>query len=730
MKKFYIACMLALASVGMMEAQTPITWSWTLGNGSSGADDIAESKVDKQGNVVLGGRFSGNVTYNTNPATTIISGGSSDAYVAKTDGNGNFLWVKWISGPAQDYVDAVEVDKNENVIVLADFYDNVDYNPGGAGTHTFQSNQGLSNILLIKYDKNGVVQWAKNIGGSSIDKGYDVIADTLGNIFVTGYFYNTSNFNAGVTTSDTLHSRGTADIFFAKYDPNGVFQWVKQIGSSDFEAPSRLLLDKKNNHVFLSGTYTGWLDVNPSPTDSVFLDTTSWGSNVFISKFDNNGNYQWVNAMTSVGFKSIGEMATDDQSHLYVTGRFNGTTNFNTKFGYDTLYALPGNSSIYFGMYNANGSLGWMKKIEHGYQGGQDAGTAIAVDVKKDIYITGQFWGQGCDFNTSLADTFLLGSNSSNNYDIFLAKYSNTGNFKWAYNFGDAGSDVGVGINFDNSGSLYFTANIQTGSGGTNAPIDFDPDPITFNQYIPTGSDGTLTKYSQCLLDDAATQTAAGLTALQNSVQYQWVNCGVGFAPISGATSQTYLPTATGNYACILTSTATCKDTTACILYDACASFNNVVSVNNSGLMSSSVANATSYQWLTCEANGVFTPIAGATSQTFIPTQNGSYACKAVKGGCVDTSACKEVSNVGFNEYSEDANIRFYPNPAKTVLHIDAASVVSVQVIDLIGHEIRSSQTQRSSITSIQVEQLPAGVYFVRCKLENGKTITRKFIKE
>jgi hypothetical protein len=208
------------------------------------------------------------------------------------------------------------------------------------------------------------------------------------------------------------------------------------------------------------------------------------------------------------------------------------------------------------------------------------------------------------------------------------------------------------------------------------------------------------------------------------------VNCGVGFAPISGATSQTYLPTATGNYACILTSSATCKDTTICLFYDVCANFTNSVTMSNTGIMTSSVANATSYQWLTCETNGTYTAIAGATSQSFTPTQNGNYACKAVKGACVDTSDCKQISNVGFDEYNAESNLRFYPNPAKTVLNIESNNAVEVSILDIIGHQVMSHINTRNALTTINIEQLPAGVYFIKCKFENNKSVTRKFIKQ
>ena len=732
MKHIYFTAIMLFTAITIGFAQSQISWQWTMANGSTGQDDVKDFALDNAGNAVVVGKFGGPITFGGANPITITPHGIYDMYIAKVSSAGSVLWVKTPYGPNQDFATAVEVDKQGNAYVLADFYDSLVYDSSAAGLSVFKSNAGLSNIYLAKYNPSGNLLWAKNLGGISIDKSSDLSLDTAGNVFVTGSFYKTIYLNPLVSNADTLKAKGQGDIFIAKYSSNGNFIWSKQIGSTGFENSSSIKCTENGGFV-LGGTFYDSIDFNPSPIDTVILPVSTWGANLYITKYDQNGNYVWANGVNSAGFKTVGEIVLDKNDNVFITGKFNDVTDFDTQFSHNTLVALPGNSSIYFGKYNGNnGSLSWMKKVEHGYQGGQDEGTAIALDSKEDIYITGKFWGQGIDFNTSLTDTFLIGSNASNNYDLFLAKYSNTGDFKWAYGLGDAEEEVGERICFDkNNGSLYLAATIDNGSSSAGA-IDFDIDPVNTFYYQPSGGYGdfSLTKFSQCVLDDAAVSTTNGLTAFASGLQYQWVNCGVGFAPISGATSQTYLPTTSGTYACVLTSSASCKDTTICLFYDVCANFTNNVTMSNTGIMTSSVANATSYQWLTCETNGTYTAIAGATSQSFTPSQNGSYACKAVKGACVDTSDCKQISNVGFDEYNAESNLRFYPNPAKTVLNIESNNAVQVSILDIIGHEAMSYTSTRNALTTINVEQLPAGVYFIKCKFENNKSVTRKFIKQ
>jgi hypothetical protein len=709
-------------------AQNPINWQWTFAAGSVGQDNVTDMVVDQAGNSIIVGKFGGPFTIATNPPTTLQPHGIYDMYIAKFNSSGNVLWVKTPYAPAQDFATAVDIDKQGNIYMLADFYDSLVYDSNATGLQVFQSNSGLSNIYLAKYSPNGNLVWAKNIGGSSIDQSSDLKVDTSGNVFVTGSFYGTSYFNKPVSNADTLKSRGQGDIFIAKYKSDGSFVWVKQIGSNSFENSSSITTTESGK-VIMAGMYYDSTDFNPSPTDSVYLPDNQFGANLFILKMDENGNYTWVNGITSDGFKSVGEIVVDKADNCYITGRFNDVTDFDSQFSHYSLTALQGNSSIYFGKYNATGALAWMKRVEHGYQGGQDQGLGIALDSKNDIYISGQFWGQGIDFNTSLTDTFLLGSNASNNYDAYLCKYSNTGAFKWAYNFGDSQEDQGNRVCIDATGSIYFATTVAFGSSG--GPIDFDIDPINAFYYQPSGGYGdvAVTKFSQCVLDDAAVLTASGLSAFQGNVQYQWVNCGVGYAPISGATSQSFLPTTSGTYACILTSSASCKDTTVCLFYDVCANFSSNITTSVFGVMTASVANASSYQWLSCESNGSFTAIPSATSQSFTPTQNGSYACKVVKNGCTDTTACKSISNVGLADVALLQAVRLYPNPGTEEVTIEMPTSMNVQLVSVLGEEVNVQRTVSSGKIQFDIHEIPAGIYFVRCT-KNHQTISYKFIKQ
>lgn len=140
---------------------------------------------------------------------------------------------------------------------------------------------------------------------------------------------------------------------------------------------------------------------------------------------------------------------------------------------------------------------------------------------------------------------------------------------------------------------------------------------------------------------------------------------------------------------------------------------NNTVTVNSISLNANESGAA--YKWLDC-LNG-FAPISGETSQTFTPVTNGSFAVEITKNGCVDTSACNNISTVGINESDLENNFSLYPNPTKGTLIIKTKNNInSIQVLSLLGQVVFSTNSPIFSI-----EDLKSGTYIVRILTNKGE---------
>ena len=144
-------------------------------------------------------------------------------------------------------------------------------------------------------------------------------------------------------------------------------------------------------------------------------------------------------------------------------------------------------------------------------------------------------------------------------------------------------------------------------------------------------------------------------------------------------------------------------------------------SITNTTPTLTSDATGATYQWLDCGNN--YAPILGETNQSFTATANGSYAVEVTQNGCVDTSTCEQVNNVGINEIN--SSITLHPNPTTGIVELQGiSSSFKVDVYDYAGKCLNS--TSRSTI---DLSDYPSGIYLL--KLAYGdKTEELRVVKE
>jgi len=145
------------------------------------------------------------------------------------------------------------------------------------------------------------------------------------------------------------------------------------------------------------------------------------------------------------------------------------------------------------------------------------------------------------------------------------------------------------------------------------------------------------------------------------------------------------------------------------------------VSAVNNGNLSMTASSSASYQWVTCPS---YAPIAGATSQTLVVTENGSYAVIGTgANGCVDTSACITIANVGIETFATN-EVLIYPNPSTEFVIIEFnATTAQIEILDTQGKLIQTAQI--NSGEQISLKNQPNGVYFIRISTENATSIHR-----
>jgi len=452
-KQFILHILFLCTSIATSNAQN---FDWAKSIQGIGLEIGRAVDTDSEGNVVMVGSFTGNAQIGN---TSLTGMGQEDAFIAKFTSNGNLLWARVISGPKEDRASGVVIDSDDNIFVVGHFTDTAiflqtptvtisasgfgkkdlfvaKYSPNGAfqwfvkgggsgddtgtdidwfqydgklvvsggfeGRAAFGSklvlSSGLSDAFVLKIDREGNVHWVQTGGGDAHDVAAAVATDrTNGDIYAIGDYY------IGATFGDVeLEAVGSSDMYLVKYDKDGVFQWIRSNGGTAVDVGTDVGTDL-NNKVFVTGYYQG------TTTFQNFNSTASGGYNdVFLSKFDSDGNCQWL--------QSAGSHRLDNSLGLAVA--WDGTT-FLTGF-FDELMVVNGDSIIGNGYdifilnYSPDGDYRYGRQAG---AGSADFGVATCLGPDQSLYVAGYYFFFA-DF-----DNVTIGN--ATNGDGFLARMTN-----------------------------------------------------------------------------------------------------------------------------------------------------------------------------------------------------------------------------------------------------------------------------------------------------------------
>lgn len=345
-----------------------LLWVKSMESPNLGATDalyLADIAVNAN-TIYVTGYYRGTIDFDMDsPVYPLTAKGSEEAFIAAYSNTGKLLWVKNLEGfssKSKSWGLDLTFDKTGFMYltgVIAN--DSVDLDPG-TGSNRLKA-LSSSDFFLAKYDSTGKFIWGKNIidslastiGGmvygypnySINETGPNIVIDSHGDII----YYGGIGIKAYIGKEEMGHDRISNGVFIAKFKSvDGKPVWAKDFNGSsvpktycDAEA-SGLCLDKDDN-IFITGHFRGMVDVDPSPTDSVFINSPYIaGLEFFIVSYSSTGKYRWVNRSymnygpsSNVLFGS--SLCIDKEGYLYTTGKIAGaySVKFDTVSGAATL---------------------------------------------------------------------------------------------------------------------------------------------------------------------------------------------------------------------------------------------------------------------------------------------------------------------------------------------------------------------------------------------------------
>ena len=381
------------------------------------------------------------------------------------DGNGDigsFSWARRVAsnaGGIENLITGMTTDSQSNAYVTGWFNGTNDF---GGVTLTSRSGGG-HDIFVAKYNAAGILQWAQRAGGAAgrsfeDDAGRGVGVDAAGNVYVTGQFNSTADFgDINVTAGSSRHC-----FFLAKYDADGVIQWVQHNAC----APDRccagdgLAVDASGN-CYVFGSFDG--------AAITFGDTTikkpSFSSvNRYLVKYDTNGQVQWAVGITSTVHSMGHSVSLDKDGSIYVAGRFRSDV-----FIGDTALSGSNEWNSFVAKLDNSGVPLWTQMIT------SDSGVqafGVHADHQGSVYVSGGFGtiaGTTASFGPSVTLTSQGGGSPGTDEgdaigDAFLAKYdTTTGTLQWARRAGGTGMDAFPGVCTDEQGNVYAAGGFMAG---------------------------------------------------------------------------------------------------------------------------------------------------------------------------------------------------------------------------------------------------------------------------
>lgn len=604
-----------------------------------------------------------------------------------------------------------------------------------------------NNINAQNYD------WTKQAGGTGADEVNSIATDGSGNIYTTGWFEGTVDFNpdAGVLN---LTSAGGLDIFITKSDASGALIWAKSIGGPYTDKGYAITTDA-NGNVLLTGGFRGDVDFDPNAGVEILNmplgHLTSGGgvfyidqANAFVLKLDGSGNFIWAKQFGGNLLDFGYEIITDPSGNVYSTGEFSvrdytyGTADFDPGPG---IADLP-YGGAYISVLDASGNF--ISAKQYGGQSVRSSSTcnpnvtpaqclytvyhnisirAMVFDGGGNLVTTGVFTGgNAADFDPgSSTFTFtMLGQ-----YEMFIMNVDNLGNLNWVKQIGGSGAICyGQDVALDASGNIIITgkfartvdfnpdsgSNTLTSSGSSGNPNVPPPPPDAFvAKYTSSGSYVWAKHFGNSSGDEGL---SVACDANGNVYSTGFFAGRVDFNPATGGGNTYNLTSKGGND----------------IYISKLSAIGNFLWARQMGGTADEKGKTILLSGLSVYTAGYFSGTVdfNPNTGTHNLTSNGGIDAFLHKMTQVSLRISEEA-----NDYPDEASFILFPNPANHKINIQSNNNMEhIEIFDALGKQVYNFNTvfKNENESEINVSSLKPGTYLVKLKSSNQVAAQRLVI--
>jgi hypothetical protein len=498
-----------------------LLWKKTMGGP---LDDYSYSiKTDSNGDIYISGTCSENADFDGDDDTSLIhiNGPSNSGiiFLAKYSSLGDLIWVKGMSsangfGLGKD----IEIAANGDVILAGNFKVTVDFDPSSAVLNFSAISTNYYDIFITRFTSNGDLVWAKQIGGNNYDEVKGMALDASDNIYLTGYFMSTVDFDPGPAVTSFTAPLNSKLFYLAKYSGLGDLVWVNYNPQNESEGGD-IALESSGNLVV-----TGFFNVQFSianagtpfyefvntgnrtfvfrvtPSDSIvwgdsyatignlsiasgragdiyisgYSNTNTWG--VSLNKIDASGTIAWSQQMINANDASSTQVCFTAKNKIVHVGYYRNVIDFDPSPSNNSLASISQNSG-FIAAYNESNGLVWLNGVRDDNSSYIVNEKVIENDYSGNILVGGSFQGNINANPTSNSMISLPPSRTAS----YVVKYSATGEHLWMNYVRGSGSCAVKAMTFDKNNNLYV-------AGSFSLKAFFDPNGLN-DTLTASGSD-------------------------------------------------------------------------------------------------------------------------------------------------------------------------------------------------------------------------------------------------
>ncbi|RMG81182.1 MAG: hypothetical protein D6714_13395 [Bacteroidetes bacterium] len=352
------------------------------------------------------------------------------------------------SGSVSDRVNAISWNANGDVLLTGmvkgpAYFGNIKLPPIGE-----------TDLFLASYSIETGYNWVRGFGSKAgVSTAEDIAIDESGQIIITGAMFDQTTFDGRTFRTVGNSNLGKMDFFLAKFDPAGNLLWLDHGGGNVVpnlqtgDNRGRAVATTIQGDIIAVGDYIGAANFG-----SLKLPEGGPNEDTYLAKYASDGEVLWAKAITGNFMVSAYDVATNPEGDIFVIGYF-GHHNIGGHVIFDEVQLeSSGGRDIFVAKYDSEGKLLWARRAGAsgtGPSGGYDYATHVAPDNQGGCLVTGWFQGE------AQFGTFKL--TSSGGRDIFLAKYSETGEVLWAVRAGGPLNDQGAAVVIDQQQNHYCT---------------------------------------------------------------------------------------------------------------------------------------------------------------------------------------------------------------------------------------------------------------------------------